>query len=238
MMANNYYQENPDYISQLIELPRGISRLEELGILMSYSKNQIILEAGEIPKYCYVVKRGCVAGFEYTLGGQERIYTLNERNSVILESSLIMNYETPVSFKAIESTDLIAIDRPTLMNMISSDPEIAMDILQSVSIKFLSTMEQLRHTNYHSAEWKICDLLLDLARKYGIPYDDKILIKEKISQQMISNLLGINRITAVRAIKDLKTMGLIESINGYYCIRDINRLKRHQNWLLSSMENK
>ncbi|MCD7808272.1 MAG: Crp/Fnr family transcriptional regulator, partial [Erysipelotrichaceae bacterium] len=176
MMANNYYQENPDYISQLIELPRGISRLEELGVMMSYPKNQIILEAGEIPKYCYVVKRGCIAGFEYTLGGQERIYTLNRGNSVVLEANLVMNFETPVSFKAIEPTEVIAIDRPTLMNMISSDPEIAMDILQSVSVKFLSTMEQLRHTNYHSAEWKICDLLLDFARKYGTPYDDKILI--------------------------------------------------------------
>lgn len=238
MMANNYYQENPDYISQLIELPRGTSRLEELGMNITYAKNQIILEAGEVPQYCYVITRGRVAGFEYTLAGQERIYTLNEKNSVNLDANLIMNYETPVSFKALETTEVIAIDRPTLMNMVSSDPEIAIDMLQSISIKFLSTMEQLRHTNYHSAEWKICDLLLDWARKYGVPYDDKILIKEKLSQQMISNLLGINRITAVRAIKDLKTMGLIETINGYYCIRDINRLKRHQNWLLSSMENK
>ena len=48
----------------------------------------------------------------------------------------------------------------------------------------------------------------------------------------MSNLLGINRITTVRGIKKLKDMGLLEQINGLYCIRDIERLKRHQRQLI------
>jgi CRP/FNR family cyclic AMP-dependent transcriptional regulator len=105
---------------------------------------------------------------------------------------------------------------------------LSMDIMESLSTKYLSAMEQVRHTNFHNAGWKICDLLLIFAEHYGVPYDGKILIKEKISQQLLSNLLGINRVTAVRAIKELKEMALIEQINGYYCIRSLEKLKRHQ----------
>ena len=115
-----------------------------------------------------------------------------------------------------------------LLQGIAHDPQLSMDIMESLSTKFLSAMEQVRHTNFHNAGWKICDLLLIFAEHYGVPYDGKILIKEKISQQLLSNLLGINRVTAVRAIKELKEMALIEQINGYYCIRSLEKLKRHQ----------
>ena len=133
----------------------------------------------------------------------------------------------------IRPVEAICISKRTLMRAIMEDPEIAMDVIQSLSTKFVTAMEQLRNVNHFSAEWRLCDLLLNYADFYGVPYDGKILIQEKISQQVMSNLLGINRITAVRAIKDLKDMGLIENINGFYCIRDIEKLKRHQERLES-----
>lgn len=74
--------------------------------------------------------------------------------------------------------------------------------------------------------WKVCNLLLTFAERYGVPYDGKTLIKEKISQQMMANLLGVNRITMVRAIKELREMGLIEQVNGFYCIRDKERMQK------------
>ena len=117
------------------------------------------------------------------------------------------------------------------MNAVMSEPEIAMDIIQSLSTKFIAAMDQIRNMTYRSSEWRICDLLLIYADFYGVEYDGKILIQEKISQQIMSNLLGINRITTVRGIKNLKNMGLIEQINGLYCIRDVERLRRHQRQL-------
>ena len=44
----------------------------------------------------------------------------------------------------------------------------------------------------------------------------------------MTNLLGVNRATTVRSIRALKDMNLLENINGFYCIRSIEQLKRHQ----------
>lgn len=60
-----------------------------------------------------------------------------------------------------------------------------------------------------------------------LPYDGKILIKEKISQQMMANLLGVNRVTLVRAVKELREMGFVEQINGFYCICDEVRMQQY-----------
>lgn len=66
---------------------------------------------------------------------------------------------------------------------------------------------------------------LTFAERYGVDYDGKILIKEKLSQQMLANLLGVNRITMVRTIKELREMGLVEQVNGFYCIRDQQKIQ-------------
>ena len=82
-----------------------------------------------------------------------------------------------------------------------------------------------REATQCSVAWKACNLLLTFAERYGVPYDGKILIKEKISQQIMANLLGVNRITMVRAIKELRELGMIEQVNGFYCIRDKEKMR-------------
>lgn len=214
--------------SYLIQLPRGISRLERIGELVSYPKNHVLVRADQMPTYCYVVKSGRVISYEYSSKGEERIYNFNEKNSVLLDANILFDKVSPVGFKTAMPSELIRIDKPTLLQAISDDPQLALDILESISNKFLSAMEQIRQNSHYNAAWRICNLLLIFAKYYGVPYDNKVLIQEKISQQLISSMLGINRITTVRAIKELKDMALIEQINGYYCIRDVDRLRKHQ----------
>jgi CRP/FNR family transcriptional regulator len=57
------------------------------------------------------------------------------------------------------------------------------------------------------------------------------MIAEKVSQQTLSDLLGVNRITVNRSIKKLKDMGLILQINGFYCISDMEKLRRHMDYI-------
>ncbi len=221
-----------DFVSRLVTLPKSLSKLEQLGKVKKYPKNYNLIEANDPIKYCYVVKSGRIVGYEYLPNGEERVYMINEQNSLLLETNLLYDIPPAVSFKTLLPTTVVEIDKQTLLKAMQEDQQIVMDIMESLAIKFHGSMNQIRHANYHNAEWKICDLLLQFSEHYGVFYDDKILIQEKISQQLISNLLGINRVTAVRAIKRLKDMGLIEMINGYYCIRSIELLRKHQDRLL------
>jgi CRP/FNR family transcriptional regulator len=215
------------YPTRLLYLPRGVGRLIDLGTLRHYPKNTVIVRQDAIPVYCYVVVRGRVITFEYNDRGNERVYNFLERNAIFLDANLLMNTPAPVAFRAATDSDISCIDRNALLRAIAEDPDVNFDIIQSISIKFLSSMDQIRETGTHNASWRVMNLLLIFADQYGVPYDGKTLIKQQLSQQMLSNLLGINRITAVHIIKELKDLGLIEQINGYYCIRDIEKLKIH-----------
>ena len=226
------YKENKlpekEIKSYIISLNRGISRLEKLGESVYYPKKHVIVEAGQFTKYCYVVKKGRVLSYEICSNGEERIYHFNENHSIFLEENLLFGRPAAVSFRTACGTELIRIDRTSLMHAIKTDPQIALDIIESTSTKFQSSMEQVRHTRNYSIAWKICDLMISFAESYGVEYDGKILIREKISQQLISSMLGVNRITTVRAIKELKNLGLIGHSNGYYYANDMERLMEYQ----------
>lgn len=216
-----------DYPTRLLFLIRGIERLERLGLPESVPKNHMIAKPGSVVDSCYIVKSGRIISFEYTSTGEERVYNFNEAGSLFLESVMLLRQQCPVYFMASMPSDLIRISREKLLAALLSDPQIALDVIESLSNKFLASMDQIRQSSSHNAAWKICNLLLIFAERFGIPYDGKILIKEKVNQQMLSNLLGINRITTVRVIKGLKAMGLIEVINGFYCLRSVEQMKLH-----------
>jgi CRP/FNR family transcriptional regulator len=220
-----------EYPTRLLYLPNGTERLERLGSVRAVPKNYIIIEPDVVPDHCYVVKKGRVITYDYTPSGETRVYNLMMERSLFLEANLLTNTPSPVYFKTMMPSELVCIERTSLFPAMCDDPSLMRDVVESISYKFFSSMDQIRQNNAHNTTWKICNLLFIFADRYGAPYDGKTLIREKISQRMISNLLGINRVTAVRVINGLKDLNLIEQVNGFYCIRDAAKLRWHMEYV-------
>ena len=104
-----------------------------------------------------------------------------------------------------------------------------MDICESMSSKFLSSMELIRFGPHNSAEWKLCKMLVIFAQHNGIEHPDgSVEFRKRISQQMLGDLLGMNRVTVARKIKELKDQGLfIVTENNRQIIPSIKELERH-----------
>lgn len=201
-------------------------KFSNLGKPVSFTKGEIVAQAGRHPSCCYYVLEGRMMAFEYTTTTGERYYNFNEAGSLVMEANILLERDTPVSFVAVTNVKARAISRDELLIALKEDDgTLALEIMASLSYKFMAAMDQVREATQCNVAWKVCNLLLTFAERYGVPYDGKTLIKEKISQQMMANLLGVNRITMVRAIKELREIGLIEQVNGFYCIRDRERMQ-------------
>lgn len=232
--ATEPFESYDSYPVNLFFSDRPSSRFEELGTIVQFPKNHMIYRAGEVPEFCYFIKHGRTIAFEYTSSGEERIYNINDEGSLLFESSVILNHALTLSFKTILPSTLIRIPRDTLFNAIITDSAVATDLLFSLSEKFVLVNEQIRESSSHGVKWKVANLLITYAHRFGVDYDGKVLINEKISQQMMANLLRVNRVTVARVIKELRDLGLIEQINGFYCIRSIDKLRKHMRFLDSS----
>lgn len=214
--------------SYLLYFPQGISRLEKFGELFYFPKNHLLVEQGNYTKYCYVVKKGRVISCEILPNGEERIYHFFEDNAIFLEAEVMFDRPSSLNFKTTETTEVIRIEKRTLLNEMKKDSQLALDMMESVFNMYASTMEQVRQTKSQKLSWKMCDLFLSFAEHYGIMAGSEVMITEKFSQQTIANMLGINRVTAVRVIKKMKDENILEQRKGFYYIKDMERLKRYQ----------
>lgn len=190
-------------------------------------KDYVLYRAGDIPQYCYYLKKGLIVSFEYTKSGEEYFYNMNADGALVFDGSTILQTTLGVDFKTLVPSTVVKISRDSLLEAIETNPTVAFDVICSAQERFENANEQLRELSIHSAYWKLCNMLLTLARKYGVPYEGKVLIDLKVSQQTLANMLRINRITVTRAVKDLQESGQLEIINRHYCIRDLKKLSEH-----------
>ena len=215
-----------------LEVPRQYAEsIQRLGTTMRLKKNETLYKAGDIPENCYYLLLGQLVACEYTTAGEERVYSTNHPGELILVPSMVVTHPLTLNFKASEPSILVRISRETMFQAMRADPDFASMLVYSLSLRLITTIESSREQGNHSMSWRVCHLLLTMAERSSADYDDKLLIREKISQQAMASRLRVNRVTVARAIRDLKDLGLVENINGYYCIRSAQALQRHMEYL-------
>ncbi|RJE47280.1 cyclic nucleotide-binding protein [Dehalobacter sp. MCB1] len=193
-----------------------------------YKKNTIIVSPGDVLEGFYYIKKGRVIAFEYFPKGNEEILSILEERSIFLESNVLLKVPAFCYFKTLEDTFVNFVKREDLLELLAKDLNVTLYVIESIAMKLYSHVNHADEILYYDSEWRICNLLLTFADNFGGKEDKKIRLNIKTSQQFISNLLGINRITTTKVISKLKQMKLIEQTDGYYYIKDIQRLREHQ----------
>ncbi len=202
--------------------------LPSWGQELYFEKNKIIISPGDILEGFYFVKEGRVIAYEYSPKGNEKIICILEKGSIFLESNALFAVPAFCYFVTTEPTTLVFVKKEDLLNLLANDLDITLFVMQSLTKKFYSNVNHVDELLFYDTEWRICNLLSTFADHFGVKEEDGIKLDLKISQQFISNILGINRITTVRIIKKFKKIKLIEQIGGYYYIKDLQKLKSYQ----------
>lgn len=199
--------------------------LLNIGSPMSFKKNDIIIEAGEILEGTYLVLKGKVVSYSYSADGNEKIFNIIEPIFTLGDGHAIVQEPMAFFFKALEDLETLYIDRNDLIELLKKDYQVTHFIINSVTNKLNNLCYQTEETFFYDAEYRICNLFIQFAENYGINDGNRTIIDFSISHQFIGKLIGINRETTSRIIKRLKDKNLIGLINGKYIIYDILKLR-------------
>lgn len=209
----------PDYPTRIYTMDKDHELLLDQGETICLPAGKVLVEQGDPVKYCYVVRSGRVVSMEYTLDGAERIFNMFDSGSIFLESNTLLNSPAAVCFKAFTDVKLVRITRKQLIKRMMEDERVLLSVVGSTAHKYFSAMDQIREGFDHDASWRIYNLFMIFASNYGKEEGNWIRIDTKLNHQMIGNLLGMNRVTVSKMIKEMKNQGLIIQINDDYCVR-------------------
>jgi CRP/FNR family transcriptional regulator len=217
-------KENYLRITKFYNIPE---KLMAVGEEFFFAKNKTLFSPEDIPDGFYYVKEGRVKTCSYSPKNNENILSLVEKGGIFLETNPLFNIPCGYYFKTVEPSTLLFFKKKDILDLLKTDFEVTQFLLQSITCKFYTCTQVLDELLVHDSEWRICRLLLTFAANFGKETEGKTKLNIKISQQFISEMLGVTRGTTIKVINKLKELNLIEQTNGYYYIKDLQRLKNH-----------
>jgi len=194
--------ENVNLFSGLSD--KALAEIEQHGTIKSYNKNTIIINQNDETDSLYVILSGKVKVYISGEDGREVVLNYQVPGEYFGEMSLIDRQPRAASVMTVEPSKLMIIARSAFMRCLSSNPEIALNLIEPMSSRIRMLAENVSNLALLDVYGRVARTLLQLATEV-----DGTLITGKITQQEIAEMVGASRAMVSRILKDLKTGGYI-----------------------------
>lgn len=199
----------------------------DVGERKMFKKNEVIIHEGKIMDDMYILVKGKILVFSNSKDGLICSKLILVPLCIIGEVSVITQKHITSSFMCMENSEVITINRNTLLNLMKNDFNINNFLYEITAKKFYKKSSHLLEYTTLSSEERIILFLVELAETFGVKTDNKIKIDFHISQQFISNFASVERTTTVRALNKLKDNNILDYHDGYYYINNLDLLKKN-----------
>lgn len=184
----------------------------ECGKLITFSKGTALYTPGEVSDKIFCINHGEVKVSRSTNDGKEIILDLLGPNSVFGEVETISNINRKNTALAKKDTILHCVSKATLEEKMKQDSRIALWMVYKISQKQMKTENLLENLLFKSANAKVANVLLNLAKTHGIKNEKGLLVDYLITHQEIGNTIATTRETVSYAFMEFRQMGIIDTL--------------------------
>ncbi len=189
-------------------------KLAQIGQIKTLKKNEVLFQNLEIISSIYVVVTGKVALLRYCANGQKRVFFILGEGSMINEV-VFDEMHVSVDCECFEEAVLLYFDKAQLLEVMKSDFELTLNILNSSGKKQRRLFRQLKNTVQIKIDKKLAAKLWKLAKDHGIQTEEEgwKSIQLKFNVTYLSYMMGVPRETISRALSELSDKGFIKWVD-------------------------
>lgn len=211
---------------------RGISevRLEELFKdihfqVKKYSKDEIILSAGDVCDRLNIVQLGSVKAEMSDYSGKTiKIEDIEAPHPLATAFLFGKNNQFPVTVVANNTVEIVSIPKQEFVKLLQRDTQILNNYLNAISTRAQFLSQKLKFLSFRTIKQKIAHYLLEQAG------DHLQIVEIPHSQGQMAEFFGVTRPALARALGEMSRDGYIELQRRYIKISD----KEKMNNLLQS----
>lgn len=200
-----------------------------------YVKGSYILEQDSPIHHLHFLLSGRVIVTVLHHDGQEKTLAIHEAGAFFGETAYFDGNPSITNARALEDSVIIRMGPQELNNLFRSNPDAIMEILNSLGEKIRLLTFQVEYLSFMNNEHKIVSLLLSLFRTQGLPCGPQgncpcsggLMLQNRITDQEISNLLGIRREIVTKKLRKLRDLELIGKHNRLLCCPDLAQLSEY-----------
>ena len=196
-----------------------------LGQRRVFLKNSMVIGNGTLIDQLYYLKEGRLRLSKILPDGSEKIVWYLDKGNLFGEVPFWDKKPMDGIFMAMEDCNVYSFTRECILQKILvMYPELTANMLESMANK--ARVLALQASDTTSLKHRVCKLLIYIVeRECGAAVEGKINCTLGLSQQELSGLLGVHRVTLHHALMQLKMDGIVESVcKGKVTITDYSRL--------------
>jgi len=177
--------------------------------IRNYKRGETIIRQDEPGSMLYIIMKGHVKIMTLTPEGDELIIAMLSDNDFFGELSLLDGQPHSASAVAMDTTQVMTLQRDDFLEAIYKSQEMVHKILIALSRRLRCTDILLEDAIRLNLAARLSKRLLELGEKFGVITDNCIKIELRLTQQDLANLLGASRVAINRLLHQLQDSGLI-----------------------------
>ena len=197
-----------------------ITELESRSQTRIAEKGRLLYLPGDRSDAVYFLASGRIKISRLSDNGKEFILEIGEPGSFFGETGVLDEEPRETMAEALEPSTLYVVTEVRFRSMLKRCPELLMKLAQLMGRRQKKLEKRLMDVVYKNAPQRLADLLLELSQNYGVPDSRGILLRIKLSQSALGNLLGVSREIVNHTFSGLRRRGVITVAEGRVIIQD------------------
>ncbi len=186
---------------------------------------QRILAPDDPPDRIHIIKRGRVRVYRMTPDGKQLTLDIHEKGTVLGDMALLGQDRPQGAYaEAIDEAVICTISPEELRRLIERHPLIGINIIRHLSGRLEAAERELEAMAYQRVDQRLARRLLDLGQRFGVETTRGTLIRARLTQQELAEMVGTTRETLAHTLGDFRQAGLLDTAHHQVVIRDAERL--------------
>ena len=213
-MANELQLHNIPLFSGLHE--DELESVASIATRRHYAKNTIIINEGDETDSLYLILTGKVKIVLSDEDGKEITISVLEPNDYFGELSLIDEEPRSARVVTMEDCQLSIIHRSDFTHVLDGNPDLVRNLLKGLTRRLRMANKNIESLALMDVYGRVARTLLQFSEEAG----EVRIIRDRLTQKDIANMVGASREMVSRIFKDLTTGGYISIDSGMITIND------------------
>jgi len=198
-----------------------LKEIKQIAVDKHYKKGEFIFYEGDDGNGFYVVVEGTIKIFKVSSEGKEQILHIFGPGEPFGEVPVFSGQSFPANSEAIAKSHLLFFPRSAIVDLISANPSLALNMLAVLSMRLRQFTVQIENLSLKEVPARLAAYLIYLAEEQGA--EDSVSLN--ISKGQLASLLGTIPETLSRIFSRMNSQNLIEVKDRTIRLLDLNRLE-------------
>ena len=186
---------------------RSAKALHSVGLLRHWTEGQVVLSRGQSTSAALLLVKGRLRVSVTSPEGEEQLLRWMLPGEISGLSSVFAETTYPADLVAVGLTQVLHIERTRLVDLITRDPAVAVDLLRILGLRINQLIGTLADQGMHSLEQRVWATLERIAKFNSVAVPDGVMLR--VSQSDLAQAASASRQRVNQQLRHFQEEGLI-----------------------------